>query len=77
MKAMDSGRGTTSEDFDPRSVRADPACRLLKAMPPATFGGGMVLRVDLDGATWNEVPWKFEAGTPPIAQAIGLGAAVD
>jgi cysteine desulfurase/selenocysteine lyase len=49
----------------------------LEAMPPATFGGGMVLRVDLDGATWNEVPWKFEAGTPPIAQAIGLGAAVD
>jgi len=37
----------------------------------------MVLRVDRDGAQWNDVPWKFEAGTPPIAQAIGLGAAVD
>jgi cysteine desulfurase/selenocysteine lyase len=50
---------------------------LLEAMPPATGGGGMVLRVDRDGAEWNEVPWKFEAGTPPIAEAIGLGAAVD
>jgi cysteine desulfurase/selenocysteine lyase len=37
----------------------------------------MVLRVDREGAEWNDVPWKFEAGTPPIAQAIGLGAAVD
>lgn len=49
----------------------------LEAMPPALGGGSMVLRVDLEGAEWNEVPWKFEAGTPPIAQAIGLGAAVD
>jgi cysteine desulfurase/selenocysteine lyase len=37
----------------------------------------MVLRVDRRGSEWNEVPWKFEAGTPPIAEAIGLGAAVD
>jgi cysteine desulfurase/selenocysteine lyase len=37
----------------------------------------MVLRVGRDGAEWNDVPWKFEAGTPPIAQAIGLGAAID
>ena len=49
----------------------------LEAMPPALGGGSMVLRVDRDDAEWNEVPWKFEAGTPPIAQAIGLGAAVD
>jgi cysteine desulfurase / selenocysteine lyase len=49
----------------------------LEAMPPVTGGGGMVLRVGRDEAEWNEVPWKFEAGTPPIAQAIGLGAAVD
>jgi len=49
----------------------------LEAMPPVMGGGNMVLRVDCDGAVWNEVPWKFEAGTPPIAQAIGLGAAVD
>jgi cysteine desulfurase/selenocysteine lyase len=50
---------------------------LLESMPPVTGGGNMVLRVDRQGALWNEVPWKFEAGTPPIAQAIGLGAAVD
>jgi cysteine desulfurase/selenocysteine lyase len=49
----------------------------LEAMPPVMGGGSMVLRVDLQGAEWNDVPWKFEAGTPPIAQAIGLGAAVD
>jgi cysteine desulfurase/selenocysteine lyase len=49
----------------------------LEAMPPAMGGGSMVVRVDRQGAEWNEVPWKFEAGTPPIAQAIGLGAAVD
>jgi cysteine desulfurase/selenocysteine lyase len=49
----------------------------LQAMPPVMGGGSMVLRVDLDHAEWNDVPWKFEAGTPPIAQAIGLGAAVD
>jgi cysteine desulfurase/selenocysteine lyase len=49
----------------------------LEAMPPMLGGGSMVLRVDREGAEWNEVPWKFEAGTPPIAQAIGLGAAVD
>jgi len=49
----------------------------LEAMPPVAGGGGMVLRVGREEAEWNEVPWKFEAGTPPIAQAIGLGAAVD
>jgi cysteine desulfurase/selenocysteine lyase len=50
---------------------------LLEAMPPVMGGGGMVVRVDRSSAEWNEVPWKFEAGTPPIAEAIGLGAAVD
>jgi cysteine desulfurase/selenocysteine lyase len=49
----------------------------LEQMPPALGGGGMVLRVAGDDAEWNEAPWKFEAGTPPIAQAIGLGAAID
>jgi len=49
----------------------------LETMPPVMGGGSMVLRVDRQGAEWNDVPWKFEAGTPPIAQAIGLGAAVD
>lgn len=49
----------------------------LEAMPPCLGGGGMVTRVDRESAEWSEVPWKFEAGTPPIGQAIGLGAAVD
>ena len=50
---------------------------LLEAMPPFLGGGDMIRRVTLDGAEWNDLPWKFEAGTPSIAQAIGLGAAVD
>jgi cysteine desulfurase/selenocysteine lyase len=50
---------------------------LLEAMPPFLGGGDMIRRVTLDGSTWNELPWKFEAGTPSIAEGIGLGAAVD
>jgi cysteine desulfurase/selenocysteine lyase len=50
---------------------------LLEAMPPFLGGGEMIRDVRLDGFTPNEVPWKFEAGTPPIAEAVGLGAAVD
>ena len=50
---------------------------LLDAMPPFLTGGSMIIRVTLDGAEWNEVPAKFEAGTPAIAEAIGLGAAID
>ncbi len=50
---------------------------LLEAMPPFMGGGDMIRRVTYDGAEWNELPWKFEAGTPAIAEAIGLGAAVD
>ena len=46
-------------------------------MPPFLTGGEMIRDVRLDGFTTNDVPWKFEAGTPPIAEAIGLGAAVD
>ncbi|MBA2437411.1 MAG: SufS family cysteine desulfurase [Acidimicrobiia bacterium] len=49
---------------------------LLEAMPPFLGGGEMIRDVRLDGFTCNELPWKFEAGTPPIAEAIGLGAAV-
>ncbi len=49
---------------------------LLEAMPPFLGGGEMISDVRLDGFTCNELPWKFEAGTPPIAEAIGLGAAV-
>jgi cysteine desulfurase/selenocysteine lyase len=50
---------------------------LLEAMPPFLGGGDMIRRVTLEGATWNDLPWKFEAGTPSIAEAVGLGAAVD
>ena len=50
---------------------------LLEAMPPLMAGGSMVIRVDRYHSEWNEIPWKFEAGTPPIAEAIGLGAAID
>lgn len=50
---------------------------LLEAMPPYMGGGDMIRRVQLDGFTTNDLPWKFEAGTPSIAEGIGLGTAVD
>ncbi len=50
---------------------------LLDAMPPWMGGGDMISTVRLEGSTWNELPYKFEAGTPSIAEAIGLGVAVD
>ena len=50
---------------------------LLESMPPFLGGGEMITDVRLDGFTPTEIPWKFEAGTPPIAEAIGLGVAVD
>jgi cysteine desulfurase/selenocysteine lyase len=50
---------------------------LLEAMPPFLGGGDMIRDVRLDGFTPNELPWKFEAGTPPIAEVIGLGVACD
>jgi len=50
---------------------------LLEAMPPFMGGGDMIKRVGLRESSWNDLPWKFEAGTPAIAEAIGLGAAID
>ncbi len=50
---------------------------VLEETPPFLTGGEMILNVTKTGFTTNELPWKFEAGTPPIAQAVGLGAAVD
>ncbi len=50
---------------------------LLEAMPPFLGGGEMIRTVTFERTTFNEVPYKFEAGTPAIAQAIALGAAVD
>ncbi|HLH63836.1 MAG TPA: cysteine desulfurase [Ktedonobacteraceae bacterium] len=50
---------------------------LLEAMPPFMGGGDMIRTVGLRQSTWNDLPWKFEAGTPSIAEAVGLGAAID
>jgi cysteine desulfurase/selenocysteine lyase len=49
---------------------------ILEEMPPYQGGGEMIASVTLDGSTWAEVPHKFEAGTPNIAGAVGLGAAI-
>src|SRR6202046_5502995 len=50
---------------------------ILEGMEPFLTGGDMIASVDFEGATWNELPWKFEAGTPPIAEAVGLATAVE
>ncbi|XJZ26827.1 cysteine desulfurase [Bacillota bacterium Lsc_1132] len=50
---------------------------LLEKMEPVEFGGEMIDFVQLHESTWKELPWKFEGGTPSIAGAIGLGAAID
>src|SRR5699024_1482248 len=50
---------------------------LLKEMEPVEFGGEMIDFVELYDSTWKELPWKFEGGTPIIAGAVGLGAAID
>src|SRR3954454_3764319 len=50
---------------------------ILTEMRPWLGGGHMIARVERDSSTWTELPWKFEAGTDAIAEAIGLGAAVD
>ncbi len=51
--------------------------RLLEAMPPWQGGGDMILTVSFEKSTWNELPFKFEAGTPNISGAVGLAAAID
>jgi cysteine desulfurase / selenocysteine lyase len=50
---------------------------LLQEMRPFLGGGDMISKVEFDSSTWNELPWKFEAGTSPIAEGVGLGAAID
>jgi len=50
---------------------------VLETMPPFHGGGDMIRQVFLDHATWNDLPWKFEAGTPNFADAVGLAAAID
>ncbi len=50
---------------------------LLESMPPFLGGGDMISRVDYYESTWNQLPWKFEAGTTPFAEAVALAAALD
>ena len=50
---------------------------VLDAMPPFLGGGDMIRTVTFEGSTWNDLPYKFEAGTPSIAEAVGLGAAIN
>jgi cysteine desulfurase/selenocysteine lyase len=50
---------------------------ILEAMEPFNLGGHMISKVRFEGTTWGEIPHKFEAGTSPIAEAVGLGAAID
>jgi len=50
---------------------------VLEDLDPFLFGGEMIRHVTLTNASWNELPWKFEAGTPPIAEGIALAAAID
>ncbi|HWD10210.1 MAG TPA: SufS family cysteine desulfurase [Solirubrobacteraceae bacterium] len=50
---------------------------ILEEMEPFLTGGDMIASVDFQSVSWNELPYKFEAGTPPVAEAVGLGAAVD
>ena len=50
---------------------------LLESMQPFLYGGDMISEVRFEDSTWNELPWKFEAGTPPIAEGIALGTAID
>jgi cysteine desulfurase/selenocysteine lyase len=50
---------------------------LLDSMQPFLGGGEMIRDVAIEGSTWNDIPWRFEAGTPNVAEAVGLGAAVE
>jgi cysteine desulfurase/selenocysteine lyase len=50
---------------------------LLERMAPFNLGGHMIRSVDVDKTTWGEIPYKYEAGTQPIAEAVGFGAAID
>jgi cysteine desulfurase/selenocysteine lyase len=50
---------------------------LLDELEPYLYGGGMIRKVTFEDSTWNELPWKFEPGTPPIAQGVGLAEAID
>jgi cysteine desulfurase/selenocysteine lyase len=51
--------------------------KLLERMSPFNFGGEMIRKVTVEETSWNELPYKFEAGTPPIGEAVAMGAAID
>ncbi len=51
--------------------------KLLEKMPPFLYGGDMIREVTFENSTWNDLPWKFEAGTPNMAGAVGLMAAIE
>jgi cysteine desulfurase / selenocysteine lyase len=75
---VDFAAFTSHKMLGPTGIGALYARRaLLEAMPPFLGGGEMIREVKLTGSKWNDVPWKFEAGTMAIAEAVGLGAAVD
>jgi len=57
--------------------REEVAVELLEEMDPFLGGGEMISKVTFEGATWNDLPWKFEAGTPNIADVIAFGSAID
>ena len=59
------------------SARSGDARELLESMAPFNLGGEMIRSVSMERTTWNELPYKFEAGTPAIAEAVGFGAAID
>jgi len=64
--------------YGPTGIGVLHGCEaVLDAMPPFLGGGDMISRVTFEGSTWNELPYKFEAGTPAIAEAVGLGAAIE
>src|SRR5207253_2254850 len=50
---------------------------LLERMSPFNLGGHMIRQVKVEETTWGQLPYKFEAGTQPIAEAVGFGAAID
>src|SRR3989441_8593020 len=50
---------------------------VLERLEPTRGGGEMIKEVWLDRAQWNDLPWRFEPGTPPIAEAVGLTAAIE
>src|SRR5262249_58394705 len=74
--AFTAGRGTRACGPPGRGVRRGRR-ELLERIPPFIAGGHMIKMVGDTESTWADLPWKFEAGTSQIAEAIGLGVAVD